>query len=172
MCFGLQQGQKKWVDISDQMSSYFSVLRKSLKWYRKVCFELLFGTSVVNAWVVYNDAAGSKLSMLNFKEKLARALSKTEKSQEKVQLLSVNYTHRKNRCTFRELEAMNTDDILTLLDEIPSDVESEEDISDDEDGENIYSNKSTTNQVQPFDINNIPIDFLDDNFIPENTVEE
>nr|CAH7729291.1 unnamed protein product [Callosobruchus chinensis] len=63
------------------MSSYFSVLRKSLKWYRKVCFELLFGTSVVNAWVVYNDAAGSKLSMLNFKEKLARALSKTEKSQ-------------------------------------------------------------------------------------------
>nr|CAH7765392.1 unnamed protein product [Callosobruchus chinensis] len=67
---------------------------------------------------------------------------------------------------------MNTDDILTLLDEIPSDVESEEDISDDEDGENIYSNKSTTNQVQPFDINNIPIDFLDDNFIPENTVEE
>nr|CAI5841851.1 unnamed protein product [Callosobruchus analis] len=40
---------KKGVDISDQMSSYFSVLQKSLKWYRKVCFELLFGTSVVNA---------------------------------------------------------------------------------------------------------------------------
>nr|CAI5837936.1 unnamed protein product [Callosobruchus analis] len=73
---------KKGVDISDQMSSYFSVLRKSLKWYRIVCFELLFGTSVVNAWVMYNDAASSKLSMLNFREKLARALSKTEKIQE------------------------------------------------------------------------------------------
>nr|CAI5869071.1 unnamed protein product [Callosobruchus analis] len=109
---------KKGVDISDQMSSYFSVLRKSLKWYRKVCFELIFGTSVVNAWVVYNDAASSKLSMLNFREKLARALSKTEKIQEERTTLKCKLRtfirpegkgrkHRK-RCTgcYRKLREM------------------------------------------------------------------
>lgn len=72
---------KKGVDMSDQMSSYFTVLRKSLKWYRKVCFELLFGTCVVNAWVVYNATTGSKVSMLEFRERLVRALGNTLTSE-------------------------------------------------------------------------------------------
>ena len=43
------------VDKSDQMSCYNSILRKSTKWYRKLAIELLLGTSMVNAWVVYNQ---------------------------------------------------------------------------------------------------------------------
>lgn len=42
---------KKGVDMSDQMTSYQTALRKTRKWYRKVAFELLTGTTVVNAWV-------------------------------------------------------------------------------------------------------------------------
>lgn len=65
---------KKGVDLSDQMSTYFSVLRKSLKWYRKVCFELLFGTCIVNAWIVYCKSK-PKISMLEFRKQLARSLA-------------------------------------------------------------------------------------------------
>lgn len=43
---------KKGVDISDQMSSYYTSLRKSLKWYKKVIFEVMLGTCVVNSWVI------------------------------------------------------------------------------------------------------------------------
>lgn len=33
------------VDISDQMTSYATTLRRGVKWYRKVAFELLLGMS-------------------------------------------------------------------------------------------------------------------------------
>ncbi|XP_018573042.1 piggyBac transposable element-derived protein 4 [Anoplophora glabripennis] len=74
---------KKGVDLSDQMSSYFTVLRKSLKWYRKVAFELLFGTSVVNAWVVYKKATNSKISVLEFRKALATSLTQRKCTKEK-----------------------------------------------------------------------------------------
>ena len=45
---------KKTVDFSDQMSSYNTSVRKSLKLYRKVVFKVLLGTAVVNAGIVYN----------------------------------------------------------------------------------------------------------------------
>ncbi|KAL0881505.1 hypothetical protein ABMA27_001356 [Loxostege sticticalis] len=49
----------KWVDkrpndnkkgFSDQMSSYYTTLKRGIKWYRKVMLELLFGTALVNSW--------------------------------------------------------------------------------------------------------------------------
>nr|CAH7750024.1 unnamed protein product [Callosobruchus chinensis] len=46
---------KKGVDISDQMSSYYTALRKGLKWYRKIGFELIFGSAIVNSHIVYNE---------------------------------------------------------------------------------------------------------------------
>lgn len=41
---------KMGIEISDQMSSYFSVLRRTIRWYHKVTFEYLFGTAVVNCY--------------------------------------------------------------------------------------------------------------------------
>nr|XP_033335543.1 piggyBac transposable element-derived protein 4-like [Megalopta genalis] len=38
--------QKSAVDLSDQMNAYNNPLRKSLKWYRKLAFELLLNTTV------------------------------------------------------------------------------------------------------------------------------
>lgn len=66
---------KKELDLSDQMSSYFTALRKSLKWYRKVCFELLFGTCVVNAWVICNAQRDTNICMLKFRKCLVRAFA-------------------------------------------------------------------------------------------------
>jgi hypothetical protein len=40
---------KKDTDISDQMSSSLIVLRRTIRWYYSVAFEVLFGTAVVNA---------------------------------------------------------------------------------------------------------------------------
>jgi len=42
------------IDLSDQLSSYSSPIRKSIRWYHKVATEILLGTSVVNAFIVYN----------------------------------------------------------------------------------------------------------------------
>ena len=65
---------KKGVDYSDQMSSYHTVIRKSMKWYRKVIFEILLGTSVVNAWILYNMISETKLGITEFRRELAENL--------------------------------------------------------------------------------------------------
>ncbi|GBP12693.1 PiggyBac transposable element-derived protein 4 [Eumeta japonica] len=39
------------VDLSDQMTSYSSPLRKTVKWYKKLGMELILNTALVNAWV-------------------------------------------------------------------------------------------------------------------------
>jgi hypothetical protein len=65
---------KKGVDLSDQLGSYYTSLRKGLKWYRKVAFELLTSTSLVNAWVVFNSTQTSPVTLLTFRERVARGL--------------------------------------------------------------------------------------------------
>lgn len=44
---------KAYIDISDQLASYATTIRKGMKWYRKVAIELLTNTTVVNAFQVY-----------------------------------------------------------------------------------------------------------------------
>ncbi|KAF2365962.1 PiggyBac transposable element-derived protein [Trinorchestia longiramus] len=66
---------KKGVDISDQMTSYSTSLRRSTKWYRKVAIELLTGTSVVNAWVLSKKYySRSSVSITEFREQIAMFL--------------------------------------------------------------------------------------------------
>ncbi|KAK9751412.1 Transposase IS4 [Popillia japonica] len=67
---------KKGVDFSDQMSSYHTILRRGLKWYRKVMFELFFGTCTVNAWIIYNHISNTKVSITEFRISLAKQLAK------------------------------------------------------------------------------------------------
>jgi len=61
---------KMGIDLSDQMTSYASTLRKGVKWYRKVAFELLLGMSVVNAWVVYKHITQKKIGIRAFRDEL------------------------------------------------------------------------------------------------------
>lgn len=64
---------KAGIDISDQMSSYFTVLRRSTRSYHKVAFEYMFATSVVNALVLYK-ATNNKIQISEFREKLVVGL--------------------------------------------------------------------------------------------------
>lgn len=59
------------------MGSYQSPLRKGIKWYRKVATELLFGTSVVNSWLLYNQFTDQRISILDFRDKPVKSLCST-----------------------------------------------------------------------------------------------
>lgn len=65
---------KKGIDISDQLASFHSPLRKSLTWYKKIAVDLLFQVSVINARCIYNELASEcpKLSVLQVQELLVR----------------------------------------------------------------------------------------------------
>lgn len=69
---------KKGVDLSDQMSAYYDSLRKTFKWYKKLIFEIITGTAVVNAWVVYNMVNNTKTQLLNFTEDIIKDLLKND----------------------------------------------------------------------------------------------
>lgn len=62
------------VDISDQMGAYSNPLRRSLKWYRKVAFELLLTTSMVNAYILFKLTTGNQISITEFKEMVIKDL--------------------------------------------------------------------------------------------------
>ncbi|XP_023225339.1 piggyBac transposable element-derived protein 4-like [Centruroides sculpturatus] len=74
---------KTGIDLSDQYSSYSSAVRKSVKWYRKVAMELIFGTTVVNAHIIYNKIADKKVSITTFREFLVESLLNCDKSHQK-----------------------------------------------------------------------------------------
>jgi hypothetical protein len=60
-------------DLSDQLSTYYTYLRQSIKWYRKVAFELVFGTALVNSYLIYKEHyAANKITILQFRESLVR----------------------------------------------------------------------------------------------------
>lgn len=80
---------KQGIDLSDQISSYQTAVRKSMRWYHKVIQELLLGTSVVNARILYNEYNRSVpgfgiMSILDFKEKLIYSLLDQEASRTSV----------------------------------------------------------------------------------------
>lgn len=77
-CVIMYNNTKKGVDYSDQMTSYYSSLKRGLKWYRKLMMSILFGMCIVNAWIVYNTKCNKKVHLLNFIESLIEALTKTK----------------------------------------------------------------------------------------------
>lgn len=50
------------IDLSDQMSTYSSPLRRTLKWYKK----LFLNTTVINALFMYQEVTGKKISVMAF----------------------------------------------------------------------------------------------------------
>ncbi|XP_039295400.1 uncharacterized protein LOC120353924 [Nilaparvata lugens] len=59
---------KSFIDLSDQMAAYSGCLRRGVKWYRKVAFNLMLSTAIVNAFSVYKTVTGNVLSITDFKE--------------------------------------------------------------------------------------------------------
>lgn len=55
------------VDLSDQMSAYSSPLRKSVKWYKKLAFDLLLNTAIVNALTLYKSVTKKNIQIIDFR---------------------------------------------------------------------------------------------------------
>ncbi|XP_072392487.1 uncharacterized protein [Diabrotica undecimpunctata] len=62
-------GAKSYIDLSDQIKAYSHCLRRGTKWHRKLTIELLLGSAVVNAFLVYKEVTQKKLSITDFNEK-------------------------------------------------------------------------------------------------------
>ena len=60
--------EKTGIDRNDQMVSYATTIRKSIKWYSKLALHLLLGTSIVNAHIVYQTATNKKIQIRKFRE--------------------------------------------------------------------------------------------------------
>lgn len=76
---------KKGVDISDQMSSYYTCLRKTIKWYKKVVFEIILGIAVVNSWVIFQNNTKKKIDMLAFRDQLIHSLLNDNNDDEEIE---------------------------------------------------------------------------------------
>jgi hypothetical protein len=73
---------KSSIDISDQMASYSSALRRCVKWYRKLVFELVWGTSLVNAYYLYSKYSRlGKLTITEFREKVIEQMIDKHKTR-------------------------------------------------------------------------------------------
>ncbi|XP_049828998.1 uncharacterized protein LOC126267738 [Schistocerca gregaria] len=69
---------KSFIDISGQMKLYSHCLRRGVKWYRKLAVELLKGSALVNAHVIYRYMNNKKISITKFKEEVSLRLLHTE----------------------------------------------------------------------------------------------
>lgn len=65
---------KSSVDMSDQMSSYSSPLRKTVKWYKKLGVELILNTALVNSWIMYKENKNTNQSIVQFRRQLVEYL--------------------------------------------------------------------------------------------------
>lgn len=63
---------KSYIDMSDQMGAYSNCLRKTVKWYRKVAFDLLLNVSIVNAWSIYKTVTNKNCTITTFKEDIVK----------------------------------------------------------------------------------------------------
>ena len=87
------------VDLSYQIRSYHSALRKSNKWHRKLSFNLILNTMINNERIIYNMNNNSKLSVKKFKHDLCiEILNGTEKSVEKLHFLTEYYDKQRLKC--------------------------------------------------------------------------
>ena len=65
---------KTGVDRSDQMLSYYSFERKTIKWWKKLFFRP-FDLAVVNAHILHTKTSNKKMSLEIFYEKIAKDCS-------------------------------------------------------------------------------------------------
>ncbi|XP_050065151.1 piggyBac transposable element-derived protein 1-like [Aphis gossypii] len=89
---------KSFIDLSDQMASYCSPLRKSLKWYRKVVFELLLNTSVVYALCLFQKTTATRIKITDFRSNLIKYLTFKPNMNQELSNKHVLTTASRNRC--------------------------------------------------------------------------
>lgn len=96
---------KSSIDVSDQMASYNSALRRTIKWYRKIAIEVLLGTTMVNAHFLYKLVTGDNKSITEFRERVLEDLLCTD-VEEEPDIQHQNKRKRKNTHTFAKKEGL------------------------------------------------------------------
>ena len=62
------------VDRNDELLGFYTSLRKTLKWYKKLAFHLI-EECILNAYIVYTETPGTtRMRLLKFRVELAKAL--------------------------------------------------------------------------------------------------
>ena len=89
-------------DISDQMTICCISSHKNVKWYKKLAFELLLNTAVINAWVMHNSVKNNPISLIEFKKRLVIYLSHCQ--DERFQNLSREIVTIKKRHEIKKRE--------------------------------------------------------------------
>ncbi|XP_076641679.1 piggyBac transposable element-derived protein 4 [Halictus rubicundus] len=88
------------VDLSNQMNAYNNPLRRSMKWYRKLAFELLLSTTVLNSYILYKDITKKNISITESWKKLAVHL--TNCREENIPSGSIATTSKKQRDKYQK----------------------------------------------------------------------
>jgi len=70
---------KQRIDLTDQLASYFTPLRKTIRWFHKFA-ELLLNTAVVNAYLQYNEEV-KKIQIAEFRENIITSLTQKRGEQ-------------------------------------------------------------------------------------------
>lgn len=99
---GYNKGKSK-IDLSDQMSSYSNPLRKSLKWYRKIAFDILLWTSLINALTIFKTVTNKYLKINDLRLEIIKKLvyqceAIPQRNLEVFHNLSKN--HKRSKCSW------------------------------------------------------------------------
>ncbi|XP_050309162.1 piggyBac transposable element-derived protein 4-like [Anthonomus grandis grandis] len=73
---------KSFIDLCDEVKAYSTSLRRGIKWYRKLAVELLLGSAVVNAYLLYKSVTSKKISITCFREELVESLLKLNEKED------------------------------------------------------------------------------------------
>lgn len=69
---------KQGIDLADQIASYHSPVRKSIRWFHKVAFDVLLNTAVVNAYILYRSTNDDSIKIDVFREIIIKELINLE----------------------------------------------------------------------------------------------
>ncbi|KAJ4440143.1 hypothetical protein ANN_08281 [Periplaneta americana] len=78
---------KAFSDISDQLKAYNTSLKRGIKWYRKLA---IFGTTIVNAHIMFSTVTKNKISITRFKEIVCEELLGMKNAENDEQIPNVN----------------------------------------------------------------------------------
>jgi hypothetical protein len=88
--------------IASEFPDVYLSERRGNKWYRKLAIELIFGSALVNAFLIYKEVTQKKIQITEFKELLAVALlgiNKNPRNLEAPKTIHELHESSKNRCT-------------------------------------------------------------------------
>ena len=75
------QGKSR-IDLSDQYTAVQTSLRKEIKWYCKLAFEILLGMALVNLYLVFRSVSQRKIDLRQFKKELVEKMLNLPKPQQ------------------------------------------------------------------------------------------